>query len=64
MILSNDFKTRQNFSYKATIESLEKARDLLNKRYNNKEISTSEYVKRCKEIEDNIRKYKNLLNNF
>lgn len=64
MILSNNFIDRQKGAYKATIESLEKAKEILNKRYNNKEISDIEYIKKSEEINAQIRKYKQLLGEY
>ena len=50
----NDYKKGM---YNDTIKNLEKAKELLDQRYANKQISDSEYVKRSKEIEAQIQKY-------
>ena len=61
MIFKNDFNSRRIANYEAAIKNLEKAKELLEKRYINKEISDSEYIKRCKEINEQIKKYKQVL---
>ncbi len=61
MIFNNDISAKRNATYEATIRNLEKAKELLEKRYNNKEISDSEYIKRCKEINEQIKKYKQVI---
>ncbi len=61
MIFSTDLNAKRNASYESTIINLEKAKDLLNKRYENKEISNEEYIKRVKEIDEQISKYKQMV---
>ncbi len=61
MIFNNDINAKRTATYEATIKNLEKARELLEKRYNNKEISDSEYIKRYKEINEQISKYKQMI---
>lgn len=61
MIFNTDITAKRNATYESTIKNLEKAKELLEKRYINKEISDSEYIKRCKEINEQIKKYKQVL---
>ena len=61
MIFNTDITAKRNATYESTIKNLEKAKELLKKRYINKEISDSEYIKRCKEINEQIKKYKQVL---
>ncbi len=58
MIWGNDVNNRMNSLYEETVKNLEKAKEILNKRLANKEISDSEYIKKVKEIDEKIKKYK------
>ena len=55
---SNDYRTGM---YKETIRNLEKAKELLEQRNANKQISDSEYIKKSKEIDTQIEKYRNMI---
>ena len=55
---TNDYRTGM---YKETVKNLEKAKELLDQRYANKQISDSEYIKKSKEIDAQIAKYKNMI---
>ena len=61
MIFNTDINAKRNATYESTIKNLEKARDLLEKRHFNKEISDSEYIKRTQEINEQIKKYKKVI---
>ena len=61
MIFSTDLNAKRNATYESTIINLEKAKELLNKRYENKEISNEEYIKRAKELDEQIHKYKQII---
>ena len=63
MIFKNDFNSMRNSNYEATINNLEKAKQLLDERYEKKQISDSEYIKKSKEIVDQIEKYRKMINN-
>lgn len=58
MIFNNDFNAKRTSTYEASIKNLEKAKELLEKRYFNKEISDDEYIKRAKEIDAQIARCK------
>lgn len=64
MIWHNNFKQREIGNLKKTIESLEKAKELLNKRFQNKEISNESYIIKAKEIDLQIEKYRKMLNEY
>ena len=61
MILRNDFNSQRNATYEATITNLEKAKDILNEKLEKKLISNEEYIKKVKEIEAQIAKYKQVI---
>ncbi len=61
MIFNTNLNDQRNGMYKETIKNLEKAKELLDQRYANKQISDSEYAKRIKEIEAQIAKYRNMI---
>ena len=61
MIFSTDLNAKRNANYEATIKNLEKAKDILNERYNKKEISDSDYIKKMKDIDEQIKKYKQMI---
>ena len=61
MIFNTNLNDQRNGMYKETIKNLEKAKELLDQRFANKQISDSEYAKRIKEIESQIEKYKNMI---
>ncbi len=61
MIFNTDINAKRNATYEATIKNLEKAKELLEKRHFNKEISDSEFIKRSKEINEQIKKYKQVI---
>jgi uncharacterized membrane protein len=58
MIWNTDLNAKRNGMYEETIKNLEKAKELLNLRLANKQISDSEYIKKTKEIDVQIQKYK------
>ncbi len=60
MIFNNDFKAIKKVTYESTIKNLEKAQEILDDRYNKKQITDSEYIKRSKEINADIEKYRRL----
>ena len=61
MIFNTDINAKRNATYESTIKNLEKAKELLEKRHNDKEISDSEFIKRYKEISEQIKKYKQVI---
>ena len=58
MIFNNDFNATRKATYESTITNLEKAKEILNKRYENKEIDDDDYIKKAKELDAQIEKYK------
>ena len=58
MIWNTDLNAKRNGMYEETIKNLEKAKELLDLRLMNKQISDSEYIKKTKEIDAQIQKYK------
>lgn len=58
MIWNTDLNAKRNGMYEETIKNLEKAKELLDLRLANKQISDSEYIKKIKEIDAQIQKYK------
>ena len=61
MIFNSDLTAQRNASYEATIKNLEKAQQLLDERYRNKQISDAEYIKQSNQIKANIDKYKGVI---
>ena len=61
MIFNSDINAQRNASYEATIKNLEKAQQLLDERYRNKQISDADYIKKSNEIKANIDKYKHVI---
>lgn len=61
MIFNTDLNAKRNATYEATITNLEKAKELLNQRYERKEIDNDDYIKKMKEIDDQIKKYKQVI---
>lgn len=62
MIFNTDLNSKRDSNYEITIKNLEKAKELLDQRYYNKQVSDSEYIKRSKDINAQIDYYKKLLN--
>lgn len=60
MLWNNDLNTQKNGMYKEALRNLEKAKELLDMRYAQGQISDSEYVKKSNEINAKIEKYRNL----
>ena len=63
MIFTTDLNAKRNSNYESTIKNLEKAKEILDERYSKKQISDSEYVSKSKEINAQIEKYRNMINN-
>lgn len=63
MIFNTGFDAQRNNNYQNTINNLEKAKALLEERYAKKQISDQEYIKRSKDISNQIEKYRNIVNN-
>jgi len=61
MIWNNDINAKRNGMYEETIKNLEKSKDILNDRLNNKTISNDEYVKKIKDLDAQIQKYKSMI---
>ena len=57
---TNNINSQKAGMYKETIRNLEKAKELLDQRYAMKQISDSDYVKKSKEINAQIEKYKSM----
>ncbi len=60
MICYTDLKSQQNGMYKEAIRNLEKAKELLDTRYAQGQVSDAEYTKKMTEINAKIEKYKNI----
>ena len=56
----NNINNQKAGMYKETIRNLEKAKEILDQRYAMKQVSEAEYLKRSKEINAQIEKYRNL----
>lgn len=63
MIFNTDLKSQRNMGYESTINNLEKAKALLDERYAKKQISDKDYIEKSKEINQQIEKYRNIINN-
>ncbi len=61
MIFRTDLNAMRNANYESTIKNLEKAQELLNQRFAKKEISNEDYIKKSKEITQEIEKYKRII---
>ncbi len=57
---TNSINNQKTGMYKETVRNLEKAKELLDQRYAMKQISDSEYIKKSKEINAQIEKYKSM----
>lgn len=70
MIFNNGFNNNfnNNFikknNYESTIKNLEKAQEILDQRLSRKQISNEEYIRKSKEIKNDIDKYTNMSNNI
>lgn len=62
MIFNTDINAKRNASYEYTIKNLEKAKELLDQRFYKKEISNEDYIKKSREIDSQIQKYKQIIN--
>lgn len=58
----NNYNKKNN--YESTIKSLEKAQEILDDRLNKKQISNEDYIKKSKEIKNDLEKYKNINSNL
>ena len=63
MIWGTDPKDMRKSNIEATIKSLEKSKELLDKRHKNKEVDDDYYVKKTNEINDKINYYKSMIDN-
>ena len=61
MIWNTDLNSQRSGMYKETIKNLEKAKEILEQRLASKQISDSEYIKKSKEIDAQIDKYKSMI---
>ena len=61
MIFGNDINSIRKSNYESTINNLEKAKAILVERYAKKQISDADYVKKSKEINMEIEKYKKMI---
>ena len=61
MIWNTDPKEKYKVNIETTIKSLEKSKELLEKRYKNKEISSDYYIQKSNEINSKINNYKSML---
>jgi uncharacterized membrane protein len=52
-----------NSQIESTIKNLEKAKALLDERYKKGSISDKDYIEKSRSLDDQIKKYKNLLEN-
>ena len=59
---NNVFKQKQDGMYESTVKSLEKAKEILNQRLANRTITDDEYMKKVKELDAQIQKYKTMIN--
>ena len=57
---TNSINNQKAGMYKETVRNLEKAKELLDQRFAMKQISDSEYIKKSKEINAQIEKYKSM----
>lgn len=61
MIFKTDLNAMRTANYEATIKNLEKAKELLDQRFAKKEISNEDYIRKAKDIEKEIAKYKSMI---
>jgi uncharacterized membrane protein len=61
MIFNTDLNAKRNANYEYTIKNLEKAKELLNDRFAKKQISNEDYIRKAKEIDEQIKKYKQVI---
>ena len=59
---NNNFVKKNN--YESTIKNLEKAQEILDQRLSRNQISNEEYIRKSKEIKNDIDKYTNMSNNI
>ena len=57
----NNFAQKKNGMYEETIKNLEKSKEILNQRLANRTISDAEYMQKVKELDAQIRKYKQVI---
>ena len=57
----NTFVQKKNGMYEETIKSLEKSKEILNQRLANRTISDAEYMQKIKELDAQIKKYKQVI---
>ena len=60
MIFSTDLNAKRNANIEITIKNLEKAKEILDDRFNKKQISNEDYIIKSKQIDNEIEKYKNM----
>ena len=60
MIWNTDLNSQKSGMYKEALKNLERAKAILDERYAKKEISDSEYMKRFKEMNQQIEKYRSM----
>ena len=58
----NMFNQKRSGMYEETVKNLEKSKEILNQRLANKTITDAEYMKKIKELNSQIEKYKSMLN--
>ena len=63
MIWNTDLKDKYKANFETSLKSLEKSKELLEKRYKNKEVDNDYYVKKINEINDKINYYKSMIEN-
>ena len=61
MIFTTNLESFQKKSYYESLKNLEKAKELLNEKFENKEISNEEYIKQCQSIDSQIETVKRLI---
>ena len=66
MIFNNGFNNNfiKKNNYESTIKNLEKAQEILDQRLSRNQISNEEYIRKSKEIKNDIDKYTNMSNNI
>ena len=57
----NNFAQKKNGMYEETIKNLEKSKEILNQRLANRTISDAEYMQKVKELDAQIKKYKQVI---
>lgn len=61
MIFSTNLESFRKKSYYESLKNLEKAKALLNEKFENKEISNEEYIKQCHNLDSQIENLKRLI---